>query len=569
MTRYEAPLLRVRDLSIGFASKTGILPAVENLDFEIRRGQTLGIVGESGSGKSLSSLALMGLLPASARIIRGEAHFAPEGAAAMDLLRADEQAMQAVRGKRIAMVFQEPMTSLNPLHTCGDQVAEVMRWHENISRKDAHQRVIALFDEVKLPRPKDIFNSYPHQLSGGQKQRVMIAMALACSPDLLIADEPSTALDVTVQKRILELLNELREKNNMGMIFISHDLGVVAQVAHEVLVLYRGKTVESGKVEDIFNKPRQLYTKALLDCRPRPGQHPKRLPTVADYLNLAQVANVDVALAPPLSQASTHEPDILLEARDINVWYPTSKNAWGKPTSYLKAVDGVSLQIKKGETLGLVGESGCGKSTLGRALLRLQHMHSGSIRFDGKELSHLTPSQMRPLRRRMQLIFQDPYGSLNPRLTVQQALIEPMQVHKLGGNTKAKETRIAALLDRVGLAANAKSKYPHEFSGGQRQRICIARALVVEPDFIVCDESVSALDVSVQAQVINLLNELKEDLGLTYLFISHDLSVVQYMSDHVAVMQGGRIEEYASARNIYENPQSAYTRSLIEAIPVV
>jgi peptide/nickel transport system ATP-binding protein len=506
----------------------------------------------------------MGLLPKSALVSQGSALFNSDGIS-VDLLKCTQAEMRQFRGKRIAMVFQEPMTSLNPLHTCGAQVAEVMRWHEGINAADSHKRCLALFEEVELPRPEGIFKSYPHQLSGGQKQRVMIAMALACSPDLLIADEPTTALDVTVQKRILELLSSLQERNQMGMIFITHDLGVVAEVAGDVLVMYKGKAIEYGPVKRIFNAPEQAYTKALIDCRPRLGQKPRRLPTVADFLYGKTVVAPDNT--PVSHPARLPGKDALVRVDDLQVWYPTARSAWGKPSAFLKAVDGVSLSISKGETLGLVGESGCGKSTIGRALLRIQHIDGGSVHFDGHNITSLNPRDMRPWRRRIQLIFQDPYASLNPRLNIEQALNEPMKVHRLGGNAAERSARIDILLDRVGLPANAKYKYPHEFSGGQRQRICIARALVVEPDFIVCDESVSALDVSVQAQVLNLLNELKEEFGLTYLFISHDLSVVQYMADHIVVMRHGKIEEYAPASELYLHPKSAYTRSLIDAIP--
>ncbi|MFN2423060.1 MAG: ABC transporter ATP-binding protein [Cryomorphaceae bacterium] len=573
MMKSEQPLLSLENLSIAFGDAP---PAVEGLSLTVSRGRTLGIVGESGSGKSLTSLALMGLLPKTAKLLSGRALFSPDSKPPVDLLSCGPDAMRKFRGKRIAMVFQEPMSSLNPLHTCGEQVAESLRLHEKCGRREAFDRTTALFEDVELPRPEAIFNSYPHQLSGGQKQRVMIAMALSCNPDLLIADEPTTALDVTVQKHILALLKRLCERNRTGMIFITHDLGVVAETAQDVLVMYRGKAVEYGSVNEIFKNPAEAYTRALIDCRPRLDKNPEVLPTVADYMRHADGTTPPPRVETDRKKMTSADAAVLVDARDINVWYPTEKNFWGKPTAFLKAVDGVSLQIRKGETMGLVGESGCGKSTLGRALLRLQPIHSGSISYEGRSIEGLSPREMRPLRRRIQLIFQDPYGSLNPRMTVEAALTEPMVVHGLvgkdmaaGGKKASRAARIAALLDRVGLPASAKNKYPHEFSGGQRQRICIARALVTEPDFLVCDESVSALDVSVQAQVLNLLNELKADLGLTYLFISHDLSVVKYMSDRIAVMRKGKIEEFAEAETLYKSPASPYTRTLIEAIPEI
>lgn len=565
----DTPLLQVDQLTIGFG-KEDTVPAVDGISFAIEKGQTLGIVGESGSGKSLSSLALMGLLPRAARIRSGSALFTPHGGEALDLLAAPDAAMRRIRGRRISMIFQEPMTSLNPLHTCGRQVAEVMRWHEGISPKEARKRTIALFEEVELPRAESMFDNHPHEISGGQKQRVMIAMALACKPDLLIADEPTTALDVTVQKRILELLAGLKSRSQMGMIFITHDLGVVSHVADQVMVMYRGKAIEHGPAKRVFEAPEQAYTRALIECRPKLEGNPVVLPTVADFMGGLETRRTEVPQQDEAASVQAQaEHQVLLEARDVNVWYPTARNAWGKPTAFLKAVNGVSFDIKRGETLGLVGESGCGKSTLGRTLLRLQDLHSGHIHFAGKEISGYSPREMRPLRKQMQLIFQDPYGSLNPRMTVEQTLEEPIRVHRLLHGKQAIRDRISHILDRVGLPSEARHKYPHEFSGGQRQRICIGRALVVEPEFIVCDESVSALDVSVQAQVLNLLNELKRDLSLTYLFISHDLSVVRFMSDRVAVMQKGEIVELAASEILYKQPASPYTRQLIEAIPAV
>lgn len=561
--------MTVENLTIAFGDAE---PAVRGLNMEVYRGETLGIVGESGSGKSLTSLAVMGLLPPSARILSGRILFSPttqesagKSSAPLDLVKADRETIRKLRGRHMAMVFQEPMSSLNPLHTCGAQVSEAVMLHTGMSRKAARERTVALFEETELPRPEEIFDRYPHEISGGQKQRVMIAMALSCGPDLLIADEPTTALDVTVQKHILALLKSLGEKNNMGVIFITHDLGVTAETARDVMVMYRGEVVERGRVTDIFNRPEAPYTRALIECRPRLDKSPAVLPTVDDML-----APAGAAYRPAARQrvkASAEGSSALVYARGLGVWYPSAKNFWGRPTAYFKAVDGVSLEIRKGETMGLVGESGCGKSTLGRALLRLQPLSAGTLHYDGQPIHDKSPAAMRPFRRKMQLIFQDPYGSLNPRMTVEEALTEPMVVHGLHREKGARPARIAALLDRVGLPKSAGGKYPHEFSGGQRQRVCIARALVTEPDFIVCDESVSALDVSVQARVLNLLNELKDELGLTYLFISHDLSVVKYMSDRIAVMRAGKIEEFAEAEELYKSPATEYTRTLIEAIP--
>ncbi len=563
----DLPVLEVSDLTISFGKGELAKNAVEHIHFTLHKGETLGIVGESGSGKSLTSLAIMGLLPLSAEVISGSIRLATHGENSIDIIQATHENVRLIRGKRVAMIFQEPMTSLNPVQTCGNQVAEALRYHLRISYAEARLRTIALFTEVELPRPEAMFDSYPHQISGGQKQRVMIAMAMSCEPDVLIADEPTTALDVTVQKRILQLLVKLKEKNNMGLIFITHDLGVVAEVADKVLVMYRGKVLEEGSVKDIFKNPADPYTRALISCRPRLDSRPDRLPTVADFLkdDQAYKNNLEnVARRTP----QRNETD-LISVSSLNVWFPSEKDWKGKPTSYVYAVNDVSFSVKKGETLGLVGESGCGKSTLGRAILNLIPTQSGSVMYEGEDLTKLGDRHMRPFRKKLQLIFQDPYSSLNPRMTVEQTLMEPLLVHKYINDRKGREQRIRMIIDRVGLAANALSKYPHEFSGGQRQRICIARALMVQPEFIVCDESVSALDVSVQAQVLNLLNELKEDFNLTYIFISHDLSVVKYMSDRMIVMRRGKIEEMGEVQALYANPESDYTRELISAIPAM
>ncbi len=570
--RSDAPFLEVKHLTIAFGKEEESSLALDNISFTLKKGETLGIVGESGSGKSLTSLAVIGLLPLSAKIRAGEILLGNDRGTRDDILQTEESELQKLRGSRIAMIFQEPMTSLNPVQTCGAQVLEAIRQHRKMTLSEARNRTIALFMEVELPRPEAIFDTYPHQISGGQKQRVMIAMAMSCEPDLLIADEPTTALDVTVQRRILELLNRLKEKNNMAVIFITHDLGVVAEVADRVMVMYRGKVLEEGDVRSVFEQPANPYTKALIACRPRLDSKPKRLPTVSDFLSESEVPFKNSEEQEPFQPNAREKP--LIKVEHLNVVFPTKRDWMGKPVAFVHAVNNVNFEVRKGETLGLVGESGCGKSTLGRAILRLIPVQSGEVRFgaclSGRSESVLTDMnerEMRPLRKEMQLIFQDPYASLNPRRTVAQTLMEPLLVHKLLPEGGARQKRIANMLDRVGLPEAALRKYPHEFSGGQRQRICIARALMVEPKFLVCDESVSALDVSVQAQVLNLLNELKADFGLTYIFISHDLSVVKYMSDRMIVMKKGSIVEMGDAADMYAAPKSDYTRELIAAIP--
>lgn len=558
-------LLKIENLTISFGKDDKKILAVKNVDIVLEKGKTLGIVGESGSGKSISSLAVMGLLPKAATIESSRILFFGKGEP-RDLLTLEDHDFQKIRGKQISMIFQEPMTSLNPVHTCGEQVAEAIRLHLKLSRKEAKARVIELFTQVELPRPLELYDAYPHQISGGQKQRVMIAMALSCDPELIIADEPTTALDVTVQKKILSILRELCQKRKTSLIFITHDLGVVAEIADTVCVMYRGEIFEKGDVKSIFANPQTAYTKALLACRPRLDSAPYRLPVVADFMNPEKKEAYIQREEDPDNNPSNEN---LLEVRDLNVWFPTKKDWKGKPTAYFHAVDDVSFTLRKGETLGLVGESGCGKTTLGRTILKLIPALSGSVIFQGHDILPLSQKEFKPLRKKAQLIFQDPYASLNPRLTIARTLLEPMKVHKIGNSDRERRDRIREMIDRVGLPESALSKYPHEFSGGQRQRICIARALVIEPEFIVCDESVSALDVSVQAQVLNLLNDLKRDFGLTYIFISHDLSVVKYMSDRLIVMRKGKIAEMGDAQAVYADPQSEYTRELIDAIPVV
>ena len=550
----ENTILEVKDLSVAFGGNT----VVDNISYTLGRGQTLGIVGESGSGKSVSTLALMGLLPKKATIT-GSALL--EGT---ELLALDEEQMREVRGKRISMIFQEPMTSLNPVQKCGEQVVEMMRAHGETG--DERGKVIALFKEVLLPRPEKIFDSYPHEISGGQKQRVMIAMALINHPDIIVADEPTTALDVTVQKTILELLKQLQHKYGTSIIFITHDLGVIAQVADRIMVMYRGKVVEQGTAHDILHHPQEPYTQGLLACRPPLDSRPERLPTVEDYLSDPESKKIDSEEKIHTDSKKDIQKTKLIEVKDLDVTYTLKRSLFGRPLQTLKGVDGISFDIMEGETLGLVGESGCGKSTLGRALLHLIDHSAGNILYRGQSLDTFSHSEMRALRPKLQIIFQDPYSSLNPRITVGEAIAEPLAVHGKESRQGRKEA-VIELMEQVGLQADWYNRYPHEFSGGQRQRICIARALILQPELVVCDESVSALDVSVQAQVLNLLNDLKRRYHYTYLFITHDLSVVKFLSDRIMVMQKGKIVESGAPDDLFSHPQTEYTRGLIEAIP--
>ncbi len=576
-------ILEVKNLNIEFHTSEGLVHAVKNVTFDIPRGRTIGIVGESGSGKSVTSLSIMRLIKSPpGKITEGEIWFNHPEQGSVNLLELPEREMRKIRGNHISMIFQEPMTSLNPVFTCGYQVMEVLKLHQNMTEEEARARTIELFTEVKLPRPEAMLNAYPHQISGGQKQRVMIAMAMACNPAILIADEPTTALDVTVQKTILELMEDLQRRHDMSIIFITHDLGVIAEIADHVLVMYKGNIVEQGSVYDIFTNPQHPYTKGLIACRPPLDKRLTYLPTVSDFMEINEEGKIIEKAASveelvnkhiiPLEdyykrqeELSKQEP--ILRIENLKTYFPIRTGFFGKISSYVKAVDDVSFEVYPGETLGLVGESGCGKTTLGRTIIRLLEPTSGHIYFQGKDLATLTPSEVRPLRKSMQIIFQDPYGSLNPRMTIGEAIMEPMRVHKILGNDRQRKEKVIALLERVSLRADHFNRYPHEFSGGQRQRISIARALALNPKFIICDESVSALDVSVQAQVLNLLNELQREFYLTYIFISHDLSVVKFMSDRMIVMKDGKIVEQGIAEDIYNNPKEEYTKKLIEAIP--
>jgi ATPase components of various ABC-type transport systems, contain duplicated ATPase len=586
------PLLQIKDLSVDFETEFEKTSAIKNVSFEINKGEIVAIVGESGSGKTVTSLSILQLLQSPpAKYTSGEILFSKTGKKQTNLLKFSDQEMRTIRGNEIAMIFQEPMTSLNPVQTCGSQVMEAIQLHEKKNKTSARKKTAQLFEQVQLPDPENIFDRYPHQLSGGQKQRVMIAMAMSCNPSLLIADEPTTALDVTVQKTILQLIKNLQQQHDMGVIYITHDLSLVAEIANKVVVMYKGSVVETGSVKDIFLNAQHPYTKALLACRPVLHQKGKRLPVVSDFLDkeikeeiklsqqLEVSGNVEKENIQPSIFNAQHSSEnsklqttnqklqIILEVKNLKVYFPVRRNFFGKTLSEFKAVDDVSFTIMKGETVGLVGESGCGKTTLGRTLIRLIEPTGGYILFEGKDIAHIEKKEMRRMRKDIQIIFQDPYGSLNPRLTIGSSIQEPMKIHGLQQNNKQRKDKVIELLEKVNLKPEHFNRYPHEFSGGQRQRICIARALGLNPQFLICDESVSALDVSVQAQVLNLLNDLKKEFGFTSIFISHDLSVVRYISDRIMVMNKGKIEETGTANEVYFHPKEEYTKKLIASIP--
>ena len=565
-------LLKIENLHVSFLRDGEWNEAVHGVSFEVPKGKTLGIVGESGSGKSVSNLAVMRLLNEKQSKITAD-KITLDG---KDILHLSENEMHDIRGKRIAMIFQEPMTSLNPVFQCGFQVAEAILAHENVTEDEAKARVISLFKKVMLPRPEAIYKSYPHELSGGQKQRVMIAMALACNPELLIADEPTTALDVTVQEEILKLLKHLQKGDGLSMIFISHDLGVVSEVSDYILVMHNGRVVEFGESQEILNNPQDPYTKGLLACRPPMDYRLKRLPIVKEFLDGTWSNDADFKQQlivtqeernKHLEQLYSQEP--ILKVEHLKTWFPLKKGIFNRVYDHVKAVDDVSFEVYPGETLGLVGESGCGKTTLGRSILRLVEPSEGKIIFESKDVMSLSGNDLREYRKHAQIVFQDPYSSLNPKMRIGDAIAEPMLVHGLEPDAKKRRDKVCELLTEVGLQPEHYQRYPHEFSGGQRQRICIARALAVHPKLIICDESVSALDVSVQAQVLNLLNRLKKDFGFTYIFISHDLSVVRFMSDRILVMYNGRPVELGDADEIFNNPKNDYTKKLINAIPKI
>lgn len=560
------PLLSIENLSIEFGSDSEKVKAVNQVSFQIEKGVSFGLVGESGSGKSVTALAIMQLLAKQAKVISGKILFKDT-----DILEMDFSTIRKLRGNNISMIFQEPMTSLNPVMRCGNQVIESICLHQKISKKEAKKQVIDLFKQVKLPRPEHIYKSYPHEISGGQKQRVMIAMAIANKPDLLIADEPTTALDVTVQKEIILLLKDLKETYNMSLLFISHDLGVVSEIADEVAVMYKGELVEKGDIRTVFSNPKHPYTKGLLECRPPIDKRPDRLPTVDEFLNENRGVEVKSKKTTDSERKSRqnrmYAGEPMLNVQKLEKKFILKKSMFGKAKAFVHAVDHVNLDVFPGETLGLVGESGCGKTTLGRSILRLIEPDSGKVIFEEQDILNFNQQDLKRERKNINIVFQDPYSSLNPRLSIGNAILEPMQVHGLHKNNRERKKKVIELLEKVGLKAEQFHRYPHEFSGGQRQRIVIARALALNPKFIICDEAVSALDVSVQAKVLNLLNDLKREFGFTYIFISHDLSVVRYMSDRIMVMKEGEIIESGDADELYWNPKTTYTQQLIQSIP--
>ena len=554
-------ILDVLGLNISFGENKQKTSVVHDIDFSLYENEILAIVGESGSGKSVTSKAIMGLLQDKNTHIKGRINFEETS-----LLSLSSKEFAKLRGNDIAMIFQEPMSALNPSLTCGFQVAEILLHHKKVSASEVKKEVLQLFEKVKLPRPQDMYNSYPHQISGGQMQRVVIAMAIACKPKLLIADEPTTALDVTVQKEILQLLKDLQKQTGMSMLFISHDLALVCELADRVLVMYKGDIVEKGTVKEIFEAPKKPYTKALLGSRPKLDMRYKVLPTIASIKNNSFIPQSITSQQRAKKHQKIYTKTPLLRVENVAKSYFSKVGVFGQKQE-IKAVNGISFDVFEGETLGLVGESGCGKSTLGKVILQLEKATKGSIFYKGKEITSLKCKDLRSLRKDIQLIFQDPYSSLHPRKIIGQAIIEPMEVHGIGSSKKQRKEKAMELLSRVGLEASYFHRYPHQLSGGQRQRVGIARTIAMEPKLVICDESVSALDISVQAQVLNLLNELKEDFGFTYIFISHDLAVVKYMADQLLVMNRGAIEEIGDADEIYANPIKQYTKKLIDSIP--
>jgi len=553
-------LLQVRNLRIRFRTgKKSYVEAVKGISFDIPHNRTVALVGESGSGKSVSSLAVMGLLPPQTTLIDGQSSVLFEG---REVLHQPVAQRRAMCGKEIAMIFQEPMSSLNPVFTVGTQIGEVLRLHMGMDRRSARARTLELLEEVGIPEPASRIDAYPSQMSGGQQQRVMIAMAIACKPKLLIADEPTTALDVTIQKQIMELIASLQKKHRMSVLFITHDLGLVAEIADEVIVMRHGEVRETGEARAVFAEPKDLYTRALLHCRPSLDARPLRLPVINDYMDGRFGA---AGQQPQRTRGSAPDDDIVLDVQGLKKSFWLREGLFGKRE--FQAVKGVSFKLARGKTLGVVGESGSGKSTVGLTLLRLHQATGGSALFEGRDLLAMSASEYQPFKRRIQIIFQNPYASLNPRFTVGQILLEPMRLHAIGASDAERTQMALALLERVGLPQQAYHRYPHEFSGGQRQRIAIARCLTMKPEILVCDESVSALDVSVQAQVLNLLQDLQDEFGLSYIFISHDLSVVKYISDQVMVMHKGEVVEMADSDELYRNPRHPYTRSLLAAIP--
>ena len=557
------PLLEIKNLHINFWEEGMSTLALNDISLTVTKGKITAIVGESGSGKSVTALSILQLLPKQAAI-QGNILFSRDGTNQEDLLRLDARHINTIRGNHISMVFQEPMTSLNPVLTCGFQVMETLTRHHKLSWEKAKEKTIRLFEQVELPQPAAMLTRYPHEISGGQKQRVMIAMAMCCEPDLLIADEPTTALDVRIQKNILQLIKELQLKINMGVLFITHDLGLVADIADELIVMYKGRIVEKGNAAEILKNPQHNYTKALLACRPASGSKGKKLAVLTDYFQKGNNVT-DEKIEMTATKPEQAIPFLTIEG--LNVYYPVKKNLFGKPISFIKAVDQVSFEVNKGEITGLVGESGCGKTTLGRAILQLIKPTAGKIWLNGNELTAMPAKKLREYRKEFQIVFQDPYGSLNPRITIGNAILEALQVHGLYENTTIRKEAVIDMLEKVQLSPDHFKRYPHQFSGGQRQRVCIARALILDPSFLVFDESVSALDVSVQAGILNLINELKNSMNFTAIFISHDLSVVHYISDKILVMNQGKIIESGNADDIYHNPVMEYTKQLIDAIP--